>query len=120
MKNTFQQFRSLCILLLSITFLITASCSKNDDNDPAQGTTGTVAGKVTTPAGKNVPAATVKSGNYVTKTNQKGEFVLTLPTGINNLVIQTGNGRIFKTILPVNVLAGQNTILPLAQTVLKQ
>ncbi len=120
MKNNFRSYYILFLTLLSAGVLFTTGCSKKDDTYPSPGTTGTVAGKVTTPSGKEVSGATVRSGSYSTKTNKKGEFILTLPTGANSLLIYTGSGRIFKTVLPVNLASGQNSILPQTQTVLKQ
>ena len=119
MKNL-SRLQPVFILILFFALLIWVSCSKEDGAKPAAGTTATVAGRVTTPSGKNVPAATVKSGTFITKTNAEGVFTLTVPAGLNHLVIQTGNGRIFKTELALNLAGGQNMILPETQTVLKQ
>jgi len=43
-----------------------------------------------------------------------------MASGFNNLVIQTGEGRVFKTVLALNLAPGQHLVLPGSHTVLKQ
>src|SRR5690349_671945 len=117
MKKTTSYLNKAVLILFTGIFFLFISCSKEEKNDPAPAsTTSKVSGTVTTPSGKKVPAATVKTGAYVTKTDNKGEFELALPAGDYELTIQTGEGRVFKTVVPVSVNAGVNLELPLTET----
>lgn len=121
MKKTTSYLNKAALILVTGAFLLFNSCSKEEKNDPLSSSpTSKVSGTVTTPSGKKVPAATVKSGTYATKTDNKGKFELALPAGDHDLTIQTGEGRVFKTVVPVSVTAGANLELPLSETVLLQ
>jgi hypothetical protein len=120
MKKSHSPFLRLLFILVSGSIIFNSSCSKEEANDTAAGGTAIVSGRVVTPSGKEVPAATILSGNYSTKSDASGEFTLALASGSSNLTIQTGEGRVFKTVLALNLSPGQHLILTNTQTELKQ
>ncbi len=119
--KTYTNFKwNSTLLLLMGILLVFGSCSKDNDKDSPSGLSMLVTGRVTTPSGKSVPNAQIFTGTFSTRSSKDGLFTLPLPAGTYNVTIQTGNGNIFKTIVPVVVTKGVNIILPEPQTVLKQ
>src|SRR6187549_2990140 len=97
----------LGILVMGV-ILFTGSCSKDDDKDPGATASATVSGRVVTPSGKSVPSAKIKSGTFTTTSDVNGDFVLTCDAANTELVLYTGEGRIFKTIVSISLVPGQN------------
>ncbi len=121
MKKAVSFFNPVFLMLITGAFLFVSSCSKDEKEDPgAAATTAKVSGVVTTPSGKRVPTATVITGTYSTQTDINGEFELKLPSGDHQLIIQTGEGRIFKTVVTLSLTGGVDLVLPPSETVLLQ
>lgn len=121
-KNTFK-FLFTTLSLISLTLWYT-SCKKDNKNEEITANTSVpdayISGKVLSPSGKNIGSAEIIAGQYKTKSDKDGNFVLHLFHGNYNLIIQTGSGHVFKTELAVSVSADQTLVLPTSQTALKQ
>lgn len=114
MKSTF------CIIL---TILFLTSCKKDDNNNDLL--MGTVEGTIYA----NVPGKTISGASvfvnhegikYETTSNTLGFFSLQVPVGHHQLYIQTGNGKLFQTIIEIDITENQTTTLPALQSKLTQ
>ena len=97
-------------LFVFMFILSLASCDDNEDKNGDQITQiklELVTGVLKTPSGMEVPNATVfydsEDEFYSTKTNSSGAFTLEVPIGEGQLHFQTGNGKLFKSTLDINV-----------------
>ena len=114
MKNT---------LYLLLSILLITSCTKEDpNNDLLMGTVeGTVYANL---PGKTISGASVfvnyQGIKYQTTSNTIGFFSLEVPVGHHQLIIQTGDGKIFQTIIEIDITHNQTTTLTNLQSKLTQ
>jgi hypothetical protein len=104
---------SCAILLTAGMSVYMSSCKKesHDQQTPIE-SSATISGKVSTPNGTPVSYANVSVGNKSTHTNKAGEFTLLIPAGAQTVVIQTGNGKLFRKVIQVNLVANQSFRIP--------
>ncbi len=108
-------------LLLSI--LLITSCKKEETTpDLAMGTVeGTVYANV---PGKTISGASVyviyQNITYQTQSNTVGFFSLSLPVGHHQLHIQTGDGKLFQSIIDIDITEAQTTQITSLQSKLTQ
>jgi hypothetical protein len=101
---------------------LTFSCKK-DSNDQGSGSStpdAFISGKVHSPSGKTIGSAEIIAGIYKTKSDKNGDFSLPVKAGSYHLVIQTGGGHTFKSIVDVSVTTNQTAHLSYVQGVLTQ
>lgn len=108
---------SLAGLLFACLFVIT-SCKKEKIDTPTE-TLATISGRVYaangyTPIGGAL--VELQGTSYNTRSAYDGLFEIKAPAGNYNLVITTGDGELYKTIVPVNVSTGQVLALTPSQT----
>ena len=113
-------FYSIIIVATFVATIVFFSCNK-DSNIYL---TGRISGNVYAKNGKTLLGA-VKvylqdNPSINTLTNKNGYFILSAPLGIHKLVIQTGNGNLFKTIITVNVIENKTIFLAPQLTILNQ
>lgn len=111
------------LTVLSIFFIaFIISCKKDDDNPSAVAPVAdaVITGTVKTPSGQIVGSARVMAGIWSAKTDHTGKFSLDVAAGSYNLIIQTGDGDMFRTELAVTVSTAQVLAMDPAETVLKQ
>lgn len=108
---------SACALITLL--LLGQSCSKNtddqiNDNNPITGTvTGkVVAGNNTRPVNHALVFISAGSKLYYTYSDRQGNFSLKAPAGSQKLHIQTGDGSMFRTVIPVDIIASQTIVVP--------
>ncbi len=110
-------------LFLAISFAFITSCSKEDPaNDLLMGTVeGTVYANL---PGKTISGASVfvnyEGVKYQTTSNTLGFFSLEVPVGHHQLIIQTGDGKLFQTIIEIDITENQTTTLTTLQSKLTQ
>lgn len=109
-------------LIISLTFF--NSCDKEEIIDTTV-ESGYISGQVFADNGTTpIPMANVfvdyDGKILITQTDIDGYFELLVPAGERMLNIQTGNGSIFRTYVPVNVLANEYTEIPSASLKLTQ
>ena len=95
-------------LVVLLSLLVFISCSKDDEQAITQEVeTGKVVGKVVANNGTAVVRALVfhdQNGEIsFTHTDITGSFELTIPEGIGTLHIQTGNGKLFRTVTEISI-----------------
>lgn len=111
------------ILYLFFSLLLITSCSKEDpNNDLLMGTVqGTVYANL---PGKTISGASVfvnyQGIKYQTTSNTLGFFSLEVPVGHHQLIIQTGDGKLFQTIIEIDIFHNQTTTLTNLQSKLTQ
>src|SRR4051812_22865396 len=110
------------VLIASMIFIF-LTCKKrkkNEDFYQKSVSNATVAGRVHSPNNKPIGSAEIKAGIYSTLSDKNGNFVLKVTAGNYKLVIQTGQGHVFKT--EINISLAENQVLNLeeSQTALKQ
>lgn len=111
-------------MLFSMAIL--SSCKKEIADSNSDGLkTGTVSGRVFAANGKTfIPGAKVfidfNGELYYTTTNNNGTFLLPAPAGKQVLNIQTGNGRIFRTLIDITIEEDKNTSLSIGAAKLNQ
>jgi hypothetical protein len=115
----------ITLILAFVVLIFISSCKKDKDDQttpgtPAPVTNSEIRGTIKTPSGKIVGSAKVISGTFQTLTDHNGEFKLNLPEGLNHVIIQTGQGKVFRSELDLNLAAGAVLYLDSAQSVLKQ
>jgi hypothetical protein len=114
---------------ISILFLITIfiasislfSCKKDDSTSVTK--TGMVTGYVYSKKGGKLGAVKVfvqDNPVYSTYSNKDGYFALKTPVGTHRIVIQSGSGHIFMTLVTVTVTENVVTPLNKSQTILNQ
>ena len=102
----------LLLITLLAFFLITTSCSK-DENQTQAPDTGTITGRLLVLNGsKPVGGALVfvldnDNKLHYTYTEANGDYTLEAPVGNQTLQMQTGNGSNFRTAIPVTVVKNQ-------------
>jgi len=121
MKNILKIASVLSLVIMVVLF----SCKKDKDDQSQNGTNGTITGKIYAGNGTTtIPGAKVfvdVSGEiYLTTSNSSGSFSLDVPEGDQILNIQAGNGKIFRTQIPVHVTKGQTTDVPASSCKLTQ
>ncbi|NVN93698.1 MAG: hypothetical protein HXX18_00300 [Bacteroidetes bacterium] len=97
------------------------SCKK-DDSSPAL-KTGVVSGYVYSKKGIKLGAVKIFVQDYpscATVSNMNGYFSFAVPVGAHKLVIQSGSGHIFMSVINVNITENQAVLLTPQQTVLNQ
>jgi hypothetical protein len=112
---------TITLTAIVVLFSVFISCKKEKDdenttppitngngNGNGNQETATISGKVSTPSGKAVGYASVFVGTNTTHTDHNGEFSFVIPAGNQTLTIQTGNGKLFKRTVPVNLSANQS------------
>ena len=112
---------SLFLVTIFVASISLFSCKK-DEISPS-GKTGRVAGYVYSKKGTTLGAVKVyvqDNPAYTTYSNSKGYFNLSAPVGTHKLVIQSGNGHIFKSVITITVLENQTLSLSPQQTILNQ
>jgi len=118
MKKTFISLFLVTIFVASISLL---SCKK--DEPTAIVKTGSISGFVYSKKGGKLGAVKVyiqDNPSYATYSNKDGFFMLNAPLGAHKLVIQSGNGHIFMSLVNVIVIENQNLTLTPQQTILNQ
>jgi len=121
MKNQ----KRFTIFFISISFialaLLFSQCKKEKDAafvTPVADAT--INGRVVAPSGKPIGSAEITAGKYATLSDKNGDFSLKVVAGTYKLVIQTGDGHVFRTELDVTVGSMQTIVLPEPDGVLKQ
>jgi hypothetical protein len=106
-------------IVISTSLLMIGSCKKDkpDDQIPSDVVTGTIMGKVVAQNGTTpIPMATVfvdvNGEIFITFTNKQGDFSLEAPAGTHPLYIESGRGKIFRTMTTVTVPESRTTIIP--------
>jgi hypothetical protein len=113
---------SLLAILFALLFS-TISCKKSESDNTGSETpvpNAKITGVVHSPSGKLIGAAEIIAGNYRTKSNRLGAFELNVPEGTYDLIIQTGDGNVFKSIVNCSVGANQTLVLSYVQSSLLQ
>lgn len=111
--------KNLSLVLSAVSILFLAACKKDDTNNPLA--KGFVAGTVYAAiAGKTISGAKIYidfgGQRYQTQSNTQGAFNLEAPVGHHDLYIETGAGKIFQTIIEVDIFEGQTTNLSAQQS----
>ena len=121
MKSNQKQINYL-VSLFALIAVVFFSCKKDKDNTNASPETeyGFISGRVHTPNNTNVGSALIIAGEYNTKSNAQGEFILRVPTGFYKLKIQTGSGHVFKSMVGVEVKANDTLRLSDSESLLQQ
>ncbi|MFZ4400195.1 MAG: hypothetical protein ACOYO1_09185 [Bacteroidales bacterium] len=112
-------FILVTLFVASISLL---SCKKDEPSTTVV-KTGKIAGYVYSKKGTTLGAVKVfiqDNPSYSTYSNKDGFFTLTAPLGTHKLVIQSGNGHIFMSVINVTVIENQTLTLPSQQTILNQ
>ena len=114
-------FFSLFLVTIFVTSIYFISCKKDNSTILK---TGTVTGFVYAKNGSTklgaIKVYLLDYPSVSTLTNKTGYFTLSAPVGSHKLVIQSGNGHLFKTIITINVTENKTLSLPPQQTVLNQ
>ncbi len=84
------------LFLICIVAFLYVGCKK--DNGDSEVVNSLFIGTVHSPSGVLINRAKITAGKYSTYSNKSGEFSLPVSEGTYNLTIQTGDGRIFKTV----------------------
>jgi hypothetical protein len=108
MRKVLFSFLSIAI---TASMLFVVSCKKDTPSDTPQAstlTTGTLTGKVFAPNGTTpIPMATVfvdvNGEIYLTYTNKDGNFSLKAPSGSHTMYVESGKGKIFRSMYTVDV-----------------
>ncbi len=111
-------FFVVALLVASISMF---SCKKDEPSPVVK--TGKISGYVYSKKGTKLGAVKVfiqDNPSYSTYSNKDGYFNFSAPLGVHKLVIQSGNGHIFMTVINVNVIENQTLTLPSQQTILNQ
>lgn len=124
MKKIFMVFSAI---LISTSLLMIGACKKDkaDEQIPSDLVTGTVMGKVLAQNGTTpIPMATVfvdvNGEIYLTLTNKQGDFSLEAPSGTHPMYIESGRGKIFRTLTTVTVPENRTTTIPNGTVKLQQ
>lgn len=115
--------KHLSIILIAFSIVFITSCKKDNVTDPLK--MGIVEGTVyANIPGKTISGASVyvdyESVRYQTISDTIGFFSLEVPVGHHQLHIQTGNGKLFQTIIEIDVTENNTTQLPALQSKLTQ
>jgi hypothetical protein len=116
MKNTLYLF-------LAFSFAFISSCKKEDGTDDLKFgfIEGTVYANI---PGKTISGATIyvdyQNIKYQTQSDTTGFFSLSVPVGHHQLHILTGDGKLFQTIIEIDILYNQTTTLTNLQSKLTQ
>lgn len=108
-----------------VIMIVFFSCKKDKDDQSQNGNTGTVTGKIyagngsTTLPGVKI-FVDVAGEIYFTTSNSSGSFSLDIPEGDQIMNIQAGNGKIFRSQIPVHVIKEQTTNIPASSCKLTQ
>ncbi len=119
MKKSFISLFLVTVFVASIGLL---SCKK-DEPAIIDVKTGKIEGFVYSKNGTALGAVKVYVQNnpsYATLSNKDGHFVMYAPVGNNKLVIQSGSGHLFMSVITVTVVENQTLILTPQQTILNQ
>lgn len=119
------------LFILMSAFALLVNCKGDestiiDDPAPTVVPTGKIEGKVTANNGtKPIGGAIVftldnKSNVYYTYSDADGNFSLTAPEGNTTLHIQTGDGKNFRTEIPVSVKKDETVTIPVSGSKLNQ
>lgn len=98
-------------IVITSSMLVMVSCKEDDPSDTPQAselTTGTLTGKVFAQNGTTpIPMATVfvdvNGEIYLTFTNKNGDFSLKAPSGTHTMYVESGRGKIFRSMYSVTV-----------------
>jgi hypothetical protein len=108
--------KSISFLMLSL-FVLLFSCKKDTVSEPTgEVVNATIVGKVVaanmvTPISRAMVFVNTPSNTYITYTNQNGEFQLSVPSGEQELRIQTGSGNHFRTTMNLTIEPNQTLVL---------
>ncbi len=111
---------------LVVLLLVFFSCKKNDDDvNAGDFPGGIITGKVVannnrTPIRQALVFVSTNGKVYHTNTNSNGEFSFKVPAGHHDLHIQTGDGSLFRTIIPVDVVLDQTIAVSSSAVKLQQ
>ena len=113
-------FFSLFLLTFIIALVNVTSCKKDDTSTKKGRIAGTVYSKNGLVKLGAVRVFLLDHPNITTLTDKNGYFLLEAPVGVHKLVIQSGNGHLFRTMLNVGVTENYTLQLTLSQTTLNQ
>lgn len=116
-----KKFSILFLVTIFVASIALFSCKKDESTSVTK--TGTITGYVYSKKGGKLGAVKVYVQDnpvFYTFSNKDGYFALKAPVGTHKIVIQTGSGHIFMTVVTVNV--SENVVTPLnkSQTILNQ
>lgn len=94
------------LIFLFVAFLLVFSSCKKDQPEPIL--TGQVTGKVvsmneTTPISMAMVFIDIDGEIYMTFTKNDGTFTLDAPSGTHDLYVESGQGKIFRTVISVDI-----------------
>jgi len=109
--------KKFILISLAISLVLAfSSCKKDKDNPDGILNFGYVSGKVYTPSGVPVPAASVfvdvEGEIYFSRTDKDGYFYLRAPEGERELNVQGGDGSLFRSVYTIEIVADELLELP--------
>ncbi|MCX6232080.1 MAG: hypothetical protein NTZ33_11105 [Bacteroidetes bacterium] len=116
-----KKFSILFLVTIFVASISMFSCKKDESTSVTK--TGTITGYVYSKKGGKLGAVKVfvqDNPIFSTLSNKDGYFALRVPIGTHKIIIQTGSGHIFMTVVMVNVTENGVTPLNKSQTTLNQ
>lgn len=109
--------KKIVFISLALSLVLAfSSCKKDKDNPDGIVNFGYISGKVYTPSGVPVPAASIFVDDhgeiYFARTDKNGYFYLRAPEGERELNVQGGDGSLFRSVYTITIEADEVTELP--------